>query len=152
MVIGCVVFTLPHFLNPEVHSASSHLFQSGQYGVLRAVQSPNLRNINDRLNNGSSSSEDSKQHHGISYNSTRDNDTVFHLEHRTLDTSSISQHSAFRQGGRNSICHSANPQSSRFISATSNSRLNNVDLHEMGQAAGVGGTIRILLTFNGIRL
>jgi len=143
MVIGCVIFTLPHFLNPEqVHSRDDQI-ADGQYAKSVLNSASASQKINSFLEKGRLKSESGGEEisggNGIPYNSTKDNETSFHLQQRALvqDTStpsSIPHHPSYRQGGRNSICHSANPQSSRFISATS-SRLNNnhhADLNDIG--------------------
>jgi len=101
MVIGCIVFTLPHFLSVD-RSTHSYL-SSSSYNTERLVQFNDSdvmypESANETLNaNGKSNESDSS---GIM--------SLGQVDHKPIT-----------KGSRNAICRSANPHSSRFISGES---------------------------------
>lgn len=126
MVIGCVVFTLPHFLSRD-NQGGSHL-QSGHDSLNHHYT------VDDRLNQlqNDSYTDYNEEDNYTTYNVSRggSNDTISSLRQTGADPSKPLP----RRAGRNSVCHSAYPQSSRFISGANN-RLN-LDLEALQSGGG----------------
>lgn len=119
MVIGCIVFTLPHFLSPDNNGGilDESLLKSDH-------EHENSYTLNDRLTTNPHQNENPNKNNTLytyaNYNLSNAelNETIVSLR----QTSNAKTKQVSRQG-RNSICHSVNPQSSPFIQGAT-SRLN----------------------------
>ncbi len=139
MVIGCIVFTLPHFLSPDNESMSGGgiaYLQSVHHSIPQTKDSsvqpntfqPHSHDHNpsnlDRLNNSGSSSIYAYSNYNNRSQTTVGNETFISLRQTQAgDADNLGSNPVQLRQGRNSICHSVNPQSSPFIQGATH-RLN----------------------------
>lgn len=131
MVIGCIVFTLPHFLTPDnsedhspivVHHDSSSYTLNSHRLTPNQASSPNQHLHNSGVSDGLDKNPSSSIYAYSNYNngSRLENETIVSLGQ--IQNNPVAN--PVQRQGRNSICHSGNPQSSPFIQNGATQRLN----------------------------